>query len=50
MRKKSSLQDIYRLYQVILRIPKLIGILTELDNTAVDSVLLVPMKDTLSVS
>lgn len=50
MRKKASLQDIYRLYQVILRVPKLVGILSELENAAVDSVILTPMKDTLTVS
>lgn len=50
MRKKASLQDIYRIYQVVVRVPKLINILEDLCSTTVDSVLVTPMKDTLSVS
>lgn len=50
MRKKTSLQDIYRIYQVVVRVPKLINILDELCSTTVDNVLVTPMKDTLSVS
>lgn len=47
MRKKASLPDIYRLYQVIVRVPKLITILSELGNTTIENVLTTPMKDTL---
>ena len=49
LRKKASLQDIYRLYQVVVRIPKLTSILSELDNVTVKNVLLTPMKDVLEV-
>lgn len=49
MRKKASLQDLYRLYQVVARTPKIILILTDLCNAAVDSVIVSPMKDTCEV-
>lgn len=49
MRKKASLQDLYRLYQVVIRIPKIIAILTDLLNSTVENVIVSPLKDTLEV-
>ncbi|KAG4080064.1 hypothetical protein HA402_014504 [Bradysia odoriphaga] len=46
MRKKASLKDLYRLYQVVARIPKILAILSDLLNPAVDSVIVSPMKET----
>ncbi|XP_058062872.1 DNA mismatch repair protein spellchecker 1 [Anopheles bellator] len=50
-RRKSSLQDIFRLYQVILRMPKILlclgdGMLG--DSAAIRNILYQPMKDALS--
>ncbi|XP_055591799.1 DNA mismatch repair protein spellchecker 1 isoform X2 [Uranotaenia lowii] len=47
LRKKASLQDIFRLYQVILRIPKILRLLEEQDSTTVISTLYNPMKETV---
>ncbi|XP_039452393.1 DNA mismatch repair protein spellchecker 1 [Culex pipiens pallens] len=47
LRKKASLQDIYRLYQVVLRIPIVLRLLESIENTAMRSIVLDPMKDTL---
>ncbi|XP_058820446.1 DNA mismatch repair protein spellchecker 1 [Topomyia yanbarensis] len=47
LKKKSSLQDIFRLYQVVLRTPKILQLLETVENTAVRSIILIPMKDTL---
>ncbi|XP_055634998.1 DNA mismatch repair protein spellchecker 1 [Toxorhynchites rutilus septentrionalis] len=47
LRKKASLQDMFRLYQIILRIPKILHILSTLENTAIRSIIYSPMKDTL---
>lgn len=49
MRKKASLQDMYRLYQVVVRIPKIILVLDNLLNTAVESVLVCPLKESCEV-
>lgn len=49
MRKKASLQDLYRLYQVVVRIPKIIVILSDLLNSAVDSVIVSPLKSSFEV-
>lgn len=49
MRKKASLQDLYRLYQVVVRIPRMILILSDLVNTAVESVIVSPLKDSCEV-
>lgn len=49
MRKRATLQDIYRLYQVITRMPKIITLLEELDCVTVKNVILTPMKDVLTV-
>ncbi|XP_058455640.1 DNA mismatch repair protein spellchecker 1 [Malaya genurostris] len=47
LRKKASLQDIFRLYQVVLRVPKIFQLLEMLENTAIRSVISNPMKDAL---
>lgn len=47
MRKKASLQDIFRTYQVILRAPRLISSLLELENNKVTQIICEPMKNTL---
>lgn len=47
MRKKASLQDIFRLYQIVVRTPKILELLSDLENVAVNNVLYTPMKDTL---
>lgn len=49
MRKKATLQDLYRLYQVVVRIPKMTAILADLLNSAVDSVITSPLNDTFKV-
>ncbi|XP_053691688.1 DNA mismatch repair protein spellchecker 1 [Sabethes cyaneus] len=48
LKKKASLQDIFRLYQVVLRIPKILRLLETLENTAIKSIIYNPMKDTLA--
>lgn len=50
MRKKASLQDIFRVYQVVLRMPKLVTIMEDLGHATVGSVLVQPLRDTLGVS
>lgn len=47
MKKSGSLQDIFRIYQVILRVPKILSLLNDLGNKTVASVLCNPLKDTL---
>lgn len=49
MRKKATLKDIYRLYQVVTRVPKMLAILSDLLNPAVDSVITAPMKESSKV-
>lgn len=44
-RKKVSLQDIYRLYQVVVRALKVEEMLQELENVTVDTNLGAPLKD-----
>lgn len=50
MRKRASLKDIYRLYQVVASVPKVIRLLEELGSSTVESVITNPMKDALNVS
>lgn len=50
LRKRATLQDIYRLYQIVIRVPKILAILDELDCITIKNVLCDPMKDALSVS
>lgn len=49
MRKNASLQDIYRLYQVVVRVPTVLTTLAELDNSTIDNVLTNPIKETIAV-
>lgn len=48
MRKRATLQDIYRLYQVVNRVPKTISLLQDLECPTVNSVICDPIKDILS--
>lgn len=47
MRKRATLQDIYRLYQAIIRIPKIIESLQELECVTITNVICDPMRDIL---
>uniref|UniRef100_A0AAG5DF98 DNA mismatch repair proteins mutS family domain-containing protein n=1 Tax=Anopheles atroparvus TaxID=41427 RepID=A0AAG5DF98_ANOAO len=48
LRRKASLQDIFRLYQVVLRMPKILLLLDSLpSNVAVRNILYDPVKDIL---
>lgn len=47
MRKRATLQDIYRLYQVIVRMPKILAVLRELECPTVTNVICDPIKDAL---
>lgn len=49
MRKNATLQDIYRLYQVVIRVPKIVAALQELECVTVNNVICDPMKDVLTV-
>lgn len=47
MRKRATLQDIYRLYQAIIRIPKIIESLQQLECITVTNAICDPMNDIL---
>ncbi|EDW57604.1 DNA mismatch repair protein spellchecker 1 [Drosophila virilis] len=47
MRRKASLQDLFRIYQVILRTPKILQLLLSLEHSTVQSVLCAPFKSFL---
>lgn len=47
LRQKANLQDIFRIYQVMLRTPKIVNALMSLENATVKSVLCEPMKSYL---
>lgn len=47
LRQKANLQDIFRIYQVMLRTPKIINVLMTLENATVKSVLCDPLKSQL---
>ncbi|EDW77393.1 uncharacterized protein Dwil_GK18274 [Drosophila willistoni] len=47
MRRKATLQDLFRIYQVILRTPKILKALLELEHATVQSVLCDPFKSFL---
>ncbi|EDX05036.1 GD23963 [Drosophila simulans] len=47
MRRKANLQDLFRIYQVILRTPKILKVLLELDNSTIESVICEPFKNFL---
>ncbi|XP_017859257.1 PREDICTED: DNA mismatch repair protein spellchecker 1 [Drosophila arizonae] len=44
MRRKANLQDLFRIYQVILRTPKILQVLLSLGHSTVQSVLCAPFK------
>ncbi|CAO1403570.1 unnamed protein product [Diamesa serratosioi] len=44
-RKRATLQDVFKIYRVVLRIPEIIDLLQKLDNSAVNIVVLQPLKD-----
>lgn len=50
LRKRATLQDIYRLYQVVIRTPKLNAALKDLECVTINNILCEPIKDTLVVS
>lgn len=50
LRKRATLQDIYRLYQVVIRVPKMLVVLEDLDCVTINNVICEPIKDALSVS
>lgn len=50
MRRKAGLQDIFKIYQVILRMPDILESLKELDSSAVKNVLYDPLTDSYNVS
>lgn len=50
MRKRATLQDIYRLYQVTLRVPKILTALQELDCPTINSILCDPLADVIAES
>lgn len=45
MRKRAALQDIYRLYQVVVRTQKVENVLQDLGNVTVETNLCAPLKD-----
>ncbi|XP_011294478.1 DNA mismatch repair protein spellchecker 1 [Musca domestica] len=47
LRKKANLQDIFRIYQVLLRTPKIINLLKSLENSTVKNVICEPMQNFL---
>ncbi|KAH8352433.1 hypothetical protein KR084_004130 [Drosophila pseudotakahashii] len=47
MRRKANLQDLFRIYQVILRTPKILKVLLELENSTIESVICAPFKSFL---
>lgn len=49
-RKRATLQDIYRLYQVAVRSPKLLTVLRELGCVTIDKNICEPLNDNLEVS
>lgn len=49
LRKRATLQDIYRLYQVVIRVPKILAVLKDLDCVTINNVLCDPIQDALTV-
>lgn len=47
MRRKATLQDLFRVYQVILRTPKILQLLSSLEHSTIQSVLCAPFKSFL---
>lgn len=50
LRKRATLQDIYRLYQVIIRVPKILDVLNDLECVTINSSICDPIRDALAVS
>lgn len=50
LRKRATLQDVYRLYQVVCRTPKILAILKDLDCVTINDALCGPLVDVLKVS
>lgn len=48
LRKRATLQDIYRLYQVVVRTPKILAVLKDLDCININKALCEPIDDVLS--
>lgn len=48
MRKRATLEDIYKLYLVCTRIPSMLSTLKDTENTTIKSVLYDPLKDVLN--
>lgn len=48
LRKRATLQDIFRLYQVAVRTPKILAVLKDLDCVTVNNSLCEPIEDVLS--
>lgn len=49
LRKRATLQDIFRLYQVVHRSAKTLAILKDLDCATINNALCDPLEDVLSV-
>ncbi|XP_030378531.1 DNA mismatch repair protein spellchecker 1 [Scaptodrosophila lebanonensis] len=47
MRRKATLQDLFRIYQVMLRTPQILKVLLSLENSTVQSVICDPFKSNL---
>lgn len=50
LRKRATLQDIYRLYQVVIRVPKIVAVLQDLECVTINNALCSPINDALAVS
>lgn len=49
LRKRATLQDIFRLYQVVHRTPKILATLKDLECATINNVLCEPLEDVLTV-
>ncbi|KAH8410004.1 hypothetical protein KR009_004011 [Drosophila setifemur] len=47
MRRKATLQDLFRIYQVVLRTPKIVKVLLDLEHSTVESMICAPFKSFL---
>lgn len=47
-RKRANLQDVFKIYQIVLRLPEILRILAVIDNSAVKSVVADRFKDVLN--
>lgn len=46
-RKRANLQDVFKIYQVILRLPDMLNILESLNDNSINTVIYQPMKEIL---